>query len=79
MRRRAKASDISAPYDYATEKFIYAREEDKFNGQSCWQFLKQLRQRSLRSRKQVVIIIGNAKYHHALLHKAWREEAISPV
>jgi len=57
-------------------KFIYAREEDKFNGQSCWQFLKQLRQRSLRSRKQVVIIIDNAKYHHALLHKAWREEAM---
>jgi hypothetical protein len=23
-------------------KFIYAREEDKFNGQSYWQFLKQL-------------------------------------
>jgi transposase len=57
-------------------KFIYAREEDKFNGRSCWQFLKQLRQGSLRSSKRVVIIIDNAKYHHALLHKAWREEAM---
>jgi transposase len=57
-------------------KFIYAREEDKFNAQSCWQFLKQLRQKSLRSNKRVVIIIDNAKYHHALLHKAWREEAM---
>ena len=57
-------------------KFIYAREEDKFNAQSCWQFLKQLRQKSLRSSKRVVIIIDNAKYHHALLHKAWREEAM---
>ena len=57
-------------------KFIYAREEDKFNAQSCWQFLKQLRQKSLRSNKGVVIIIDNAKYHHALLHKTWREEAM---
>jgi transposase len=57
-------------------KFIYAREEDKFNAQTCWQFLKQLRRKSLPTGKQVVIIIDNAKYHHALLHKAWREEAM---
>src|SRR6202046_3736174 len=57
-------------------KFIYAREEDKFNAESCWQFLKQLRQKSLRSSRRVVIIIDNAKHHHALLHKAWREEAM---
>jgi transposase len=57
-------------------KFIYAREEEKFNAQSCWQFLRQLRRKSLRSGKRVVIIIDNAKYHHALLHKAWREEAM---
>ena len=57
-------------------KFIYAREEEKFNAQSCWQFFKQLRSKSLRSRKRAVIILDNAKYHHALLHKAWREEVI---
>ncbi len=57
-------------------KFIYAREEEKFNAQSCWQILKQLRHKSLRSGKRVVIITDNAKYHHALLHKAWREEAM---
>ena len=56
-------------------KFIYAREEEKFNAQSCWQFLKQLHHKSLRSAKPVVVILDNAKYHHALLHKAWREEA----
>ena len=55
-------------------KLFYAREEDKFNAQSCWQFLKQLHHKSLRSAKRVVIILDNAKYHHALLHKAWREE-----
>src|ERR1700694_4704352 len=36
-------------------KFIYAREEEKFNAQSCWQFLKKLRHKSLRSGKRVVI------------------------
>jgi len=55
-------------------KFFYAREEEKFNAQSCWQFLKQLHSKSLRSAKRVIIILDNAKYHHALLHKAWRED-----
>lgn len=57
-------------------KLLYAREEDKFDGQSCWQFLKQLRQKSLRAGRRVVVIVDNAKYHHALLHKAWREQAL---
>ena len=52
------------------EKFFYAREEEKFNAQSCWQFLKQLHHKSIRSAKRVVIILDNAKYDHALLHKA---------
>ena len=52
------------------EKFFYAREEEKFNAQSCWQFLKQLHHKSIRSAKRVVIILDNAKYGHALLHKA---------
>jgi len=43
---------------------------------ACWQFFKQLRSKSLRSRKRAVIILDNAKYHHALLHKAWREEVM---
>ena len=30
--------------------------------------------KSLRSAKRVVVILDNAKYHHALLHEAWREE-----
>jgi hypothetical protein len=57
-------------------KLLYAREEDKFDGHSCWQFFKQLRQKSLRASRRVVVIIDNAKYHHALLHKAWREQAL---
>ena len=75
-RPHAKASRYFGALRLRDGKFIYAREEQKFNAQSCWQFFKQLRHKSLRSRKQVVVIIDNAKYHHAILHKAWREEAM---
>ena len=57
-------------------KLLYAREEDKFEAHSCWAFLKRLRQKSLRANRRVVVILDNAKYHHALLHKAWREEVL---
>jgi transposase len=57
-------------------KLLYAREEEKFDAQSCWRFLKQLRQKSLRAHRRVVVILDNAKYHHALLHKAWRQQAL---
>jgi hypothetical protein len=30
-------------------KLLYAWEEEKFDAQSCWRFLKQLRQKSLRA------------------------------
>src|ERR1700751_3026983 len=50
-------------------KFIYAREEEKFNAQSRWQDRKQLHLKSLRSAKRVGGILANAKYHHARPHK----------
>ena len=55
-------------------KFIYAREEDRFNADSFWGFLKLLRQRTSRSPGKTVLISDNARYHHGLLHKSWREE-----
>lgn len=54
-------------------KFVYRREMDKFNAKSFWDFLKQLRSVSCQARRRVVVIVDNAKYHHARLHKAWRE------
>jgi transposase len=73
-RPHAKASDISEPYDYVTENLFTLAKRKNSMPQSCWQFLKQLHHKSLRSAKRVVVILDNAKYHHALLHKAWREE-----
>ncbi len=55
-------------------KLVYRREDGKFNGESFLAFLKYL-YRAGRSRgRRVVNIVDNATYHHARLHKEWREE-----
>lgn len=55
-------------------KFVYSREEGRFNGESFFSFLKYLRSLTAAGRRRVVVILDNAKYHHALLHKEWREK-----
>jgi transposase len=55
-------------------KFQYYRETGKFNGETFFAFMKSLRRTSIRTGRRVVIITDNAKYHHALLHKPWREQ-----
>lgn len=57
----------------ADGKLIVPREDDRFNAQSFWDFLKLLRRRTASSGKRVILISDNAKYHHALLHKEWRK------
>jgi transposase len=54
-------------------KFVYQREDGLFNGETFFRFLKRLRQASSHARPRVVVILDNAQYHHARLHKAWRE------
>ena len=51
---------------------VTRREDRSFNGQTFWAFLKQLQLASQTAGRRVVIISDNARYHHALLHKAWR-------
>lgn len=55
-------------------KFVFQREEERFNAQSFFTFLKHLWRVSTRSDRRVVLITDNAKYHHAVLHKPWREQ-----
>jgi len=55
-------------------RFHYCRETDKFNGATFFTFMKGLRRTSIRTGRRVVVITDNAKYHHARLHKQWREE-----
>lgn len=54
-------------------RFVYRRELDKLNGETCHSFLKFLRKVNARTSRQVVVIADNARYHHAKLHKPWRE------
>lgn len=54
-------------------KFVYMREQASFNAQTCQKFLVQLREASRTSDQRVVVIADNAKYHHAKLHKDWRD------
>jgi transposase len=53
-------------------KFVYQREDEVFNKEKLWSFLKTLRKKSSHSKKRVMVILDNARYHHANLHKEWR-------
>jgi len=55
-------------------KFLFAREANRFDAMTTWNFLRQLRQCSRRAGPRVVVITDNAKYHHARLHADWRAQ-----
>ena len=56
-------------------KMVYRRETSRFNAETCFAFLQQLWGISIRSSRRVVVITDNVRYHHAALHKEWREAA----
>lgn len=53
---------------------VTAREDDSFNAQTFWGFAQQLEEASRVEGLRVVAILDNARFHHARLHKEWREE-----
>lgn len=53
-------------------KFVYQREMDKFNGDTFFKFLKLLRKITARSSRKIVLLLDNAPYHRARLHRDWR-------
>jgi transposase len=55
-------------------KFAFRRETDRFNAITFWDFMRILRRTSRRTGRRVVVITDNAKYHHARLHRDWREQ-----
>ncbi len=55
-------------------KFSFHRETDKFNGGTFFAFLQALYRASTTGPRRVVVITDNARYHHARLHRTWREE-----
>lgn len=54
-------------------QFVYRRESDKFNAETCWQFLRQLDEASRVDGRRVIVITDNARFHHATLHQEWRD------
>jgi transposase len=55
-------------------KFVYKREEENFNAQTFFTFMKQLCSRASRSGRRIIVITDNVKYHHAILHREWRND-----
>ena len=55
-------------------KLCSSKPSGSFDAQTCWAFLRRLQRISARAGRRVVVITDNAKYHHAVLHAAWRQE-----
>ncbi len=55
-------------------KFRFSRETGNFDAMTFSAFLKMLRCTSIRTGRYVVVIRDNARYHHAWLHREWRED-----
>src|SRR5512139_3652937 len=55
-------------------KFVFRREPDMFTAETFFTFMKQLRSVTAASKRRVMLIIDNAKYHHGRIHKLWREQ-----
>ena len=55
-------------------KFVFSQEEGKFNGETFFSFLKKLAAISRSRGRKIIVILDNARYHHAKLHKDWRKE-----
>jgi transposase len=53
-------------------RLVTSKPEGRFDAKTCWSFLRRLRQRSRRRGRRVVVILDNARYHHATLHADWR-------
>jgi transposase len=55
-------------------KGFFRQEPEMFDGATFWSFLRQLENASQEAGRRVIVIIDNAKYHHAKLHAGWRQE-----
>ena len=53
--------------------FVYRRETKVFNAETCQQFLIQLHDASRTPHRKATVIADNARFHHAIFHKEWRQ------
>lgn len=55
-------------------QLVMSRPEGMFDAATCWKFFRKLERLSRRAGRQTVVILDNARYHHATLHQTWRQE-----
>ena len=55
-------------------KLLMSRPNGMFNAETCWDFYRKL-ERYRRPGRKSVVILDNARYHHASLHEQWRKGA----
>jgi transposase len=55
-------------------RLVTRREDESFNARTFWNFLQELESASQSPGRRVVLISDNAKYHHAVMHKTWRQQ-----
>jgi hypothetical protein len=53
-------------------KLVMSPPDGMFDAKTCWDFFRKL-ERQCRSDRRMVVIIDNARYHHANLHQQWRK------
>ena len=58
-------------------RFVFRRETGRFNGETFWEFLRQLREATVAPNRRVVLISDNAQYHRSGLHLSWRQQHYS--
>jgi transposase len=60
-------------------KFIFRKEADSFNAETTLEFFKMIQRAATDSSAKAVVIIDNARYHHAKLHKEWRQSQTNRI
>lgn len=50
---------------------------EKFNAESFFLFVRDLRSVSCHTERRMEVILDNAKYHHAKPHEGWRAKSLS--
>jgi len=70
---RGGASATLAPCACGTGRVLHPRETERFGAETFIDFLCQFNRANRATRRRMVLILDNASYHHARLHKPWRE------
>lgn len=53
-------------------KLVMSAPDGMFDARTCWKFYRRIERLAKAAGRKIVMIIDNARYHHASLHEAWR-------